>query len=315
MSKIVLPSTFDVKKLSISPIKALPSGAKQAYVSYDGERLVMQTAAAMTAPFGLNIADKFGPPQYSLDISFRGADQKPEIKQFMEAMKSLDNYLLNEAAKNSRAWFRQEMSKEILAFQQTPTVKYSKDKEGTILDYPPNMKLKLRKQDDEFVTKFYDLKGTPFKGVPVQDLLLKGVQVTCIIECTGVWFAGGKFGLTWNAKQIAIHKVPEKISDFAFKGLGAIEVDEEEDDEEEKHSSSKSASASNEIEDDEAFSAPAPAKSVVSAMLPQASVAATASSSAASSASVDDDAGDDIEPVAPPVKSATTIKRKVIAKK
>lgn len=306
MSKIVLPSTFDVKKLSISPIKALPSGAKQAYVSYDGERLVMQTASAMTAPFGLNIADKFGPPQYSLDISFRGADQKPEIKQFMEAMKSLDDYLLNEAAKNSRAWFRQEMSKDILRFQQTPTVKYSKDKEGTILDYPPNMKLKLRKQDDEFTAKFYDLKGTPYKGVPVQDLLLKGVQVTCIIECTGVWFAGGKFGLTWNAKQIAIHKVPEKISDFAFKGLGAIEADEEE--EEEKHSSKSAAASSNEIDDDEVFT-PTPSKSVVSAMMPHASAAASSSSS------VDDDAGDDIEPVAPPVKSAPTIKRKVIAKK
>jgi hypothetical protein len=310
MSKIVLPSTFDVKKLSISPIKALPSGAKQAYVSYDGERLVMQTASAMTAPFGLNIADKFGPPQYSLDISFRGADQKPEIKQFMESMKALDEYLLNEAAKNSRAWFRQEMNKDILRFQQTPTVKYSKDKEGAILDYPPNMKLKLRKQDDEFVTKFYDLKGTPYKGVPVQDLLLKGVQVTCIIECTGVWFAGGKFGLTWNAKQVAIHKVPEKISDFAFKGLGAIEAEDEEDEEEKPSSKSASASASasssNEIDDDEVFAAPS--KSVVSAMMPQAAAAAASSS-------VDDDAGDDIEPVAPPVKSAPTIKRKVIAKK
>lgn len=306
MSKIVLPANFDVKKLSISPIKALPSGAKQAYVSYDGERLVMQTAAAMTAPFGLNTADKFGPPQYSLDISFRGADQRPEVKQFMEAMKSLDNYLLSEAAKNSRAWFRQEMTKEILAFQQTPTVKYSKDKEGAILDYPPNMKLKLRKQDDEFMTKFYDLKGTPYKGVPVQDLLVKGVQVTAIIECTGVWFAGGKFGLTWNAKQIAIHKVPEKISDFAFKGLGAAPAEEDEDDE--VPVSKKSAASSNEIEDDDAFmEAPAP-RSVVSAMLPQAS-------SAAASSSVDDDAGDDIEPVAPPVKTAPTIKRKIIAKK
>lgn len=304
MSKIVYnPSEFNAKNLSISALKQLPSGGKQAYLSYEGDRLVMQTVM-MTAPFGLNTADKYGPPQYSIDLSFRGADQRPEVKAFLDAMKAVDDFMLSEGAKNSKAWFRQEMTREMVSIMYTPSVKISKDKEGNPLDYPPNIKLKLKKNGDDFVTKFYDTKGTPYKGVPVQDLLVKGVQVTAIIECTGMWLAGGKFGLTWNAKQVAINKLPEKISDFAFRGLGSAAASsasaDEEDDKED------------EIDDEAAFQAP---KSVVAAMLPQASAPVAASAAS----SVDDEEGDDIEPVAPPVKKPTatiaTKKKVVVAAK
>lgn len=301
MSKIVYnPTEFNAKNLSISALKQLPSGGKQAYLSYEGDRLVMQTVM-MTAPFGLNTADKYGPPQYSIDLSFRGADQRPEVKAFLDAMKSIDDFMLSEGAKNSKAWFRQEMTREMVSIMYTPSVKVSKDKEGNPLDYPPNIKLKLKKNGDDFVTKFYDTKGTPYKGVPVQDLLVKGVQVTAIIECTGMWLAGGKFGLTWNAKQVAINKLPEKISDFAFRGLGsaaAASASAEDEDEDAKE---------NEIDDEAAFQAP---KSVVAAMLPVAS--------SASSTTVDDEEGDDIEPVAPPVKKPTATiaaKKKVVVPK
>ena len=298
MSKIVYnPSEFNAKNLSISALKQLPSGGKQAYLSYEGDRLVMQTVL-MTAPFGLNTADKYGPPQYSIDLSFRGADQRPEVKAFLDAIKSIDDFMLTEGAKNSKAWFRQEMTREMVSIMYTPSVKISKDKEGNPLDYPPNIKLKLKKNGDDFLTKFYDTKGTPYKGVPVQDLLVKGVQVTAIIECTGMWLAGGKFGLTWNAKQVAINKLPEKISDFAFRGLGAASAAAASAEEEEEE----------EVDDEVAFQAP---KSVVAAMLP------SVSSSAASS-SIDDEDGDDIEPVAPPVKkpSATIApKKKVVVPK
>lgn len=289
MSIVYNPTEFNAKNLSISALKQLPSGGKQAYLSYGGERLVMQTVM-MTAPFGLNTADKYGPPQYSIDLSFRGADQRPEVKAFMDVMKSIDDFMLTEGAKNSKAWFRQEMNREMVGIMYTPTVKISKDKEGNPSSYPPNIKLKLKKNGDDFLTKFYDTKGTAYKGVPVQDLLVKGVQVTAIIECTGMWLAGGKFGLTWNAKQIAINKLPEKISDFAFRGLSAAATAEDEmDDGDNKE----------EIDDDAAFQAP---KSVVAAMLPQ----AAPSQPAAAADSVDDEDGDDIEPVAMPVKKPTT---------
>lgn len=296
---IVYLNNFDAKKITISAPRVLQSGAKQAYLNYGGERLVMQTAVAMTVPFGLNVADQYGPAQYSVDLSFRGSEQRPEVKQFMEIINQIDEVMIAEGVKNSKLWFKSDLNKEVIKAFYTPSLKYSKDKEGNVLSYPPNLKLKLRKQNDDFLTKFYDLNGTPYKGIPVEDLLSKGVQVTAIVECTGVWFAGSKYGLTWNAKQIAIHKLPEKMGDFAFKGLGSAPAASHDDDDEEEDQKE----SSNEIDDDSAF---VQKPSVLAAVMPQ--VAASAA------ASVDDEDGDDIDPVPAPKKNPV-IKKKVIVKK
>jgi hypothetical protein len=294
MSSIVTPSNFNTKNIAIAAPRTLQSGAKQAYINYGGERFIMQTAIAMTVPFGLNIADKYGPAEYSVDLSFRGSDQRPEIKEFLAVMTQIDEYMIQKGVENSVAWFKSKLSEDVIRAFYTPCVKYSKDKEGNIQNYPPNLKVKLRKINNEFETKFYDLNGSPYKNIPVEELLVKGVQTTAIIECGGVWFAGSKFGLTWRAKQIAIHKLPERINDFAFKGLSAAakavaDAQEEAEDEEEE-------SADNEIDDDAAFKGAKP--SAVAAVMPQ--------------ASVDDEEGDDVEPVPAPKK--TVIKKKVIAK-
>jgi hypothetical protein len=263
----------------------------------------MQTAVNMTLPFGVNIADKFGPPEYSVDLSFRGSEQRPEIKEFMNVMKQIDEKMIEEGVKNSMSWFKDDdMPKEVMKKLYTPSVKYSKDKDGKVLDYPPNLKLKLRKVNNEFETKFYDVNGNPFKGVSVEDMLVKGSQITAIIECAGVWFAGGKYGLTWRAKQIAIHKMPEKIADFAFKGLGSLAASKVDDDEDD----AASQASNNEIDDEETFSKPAPTKpSVVAAVMPKESTPPPKT--------VEDEDGDDIEPVSAPKK--TIVKKKIIAKK
>lgn len=276
-SSIVLSSTFDSKNIAFSAPKQLPSGAKQAYLNYNRQKLVMQTALSMSVPFGLNVADKFGPPEYSVELSFRGHEQNPEVKDFMDVISQIDETLLQEGVKNSKTWFKSELSRDVVKAFYTPSLKYSKDKEGNVLTYPPNIKLKLRKVNDEFETKFYDINGKPYTDIPVEDLLAKGVQVTAIIECAGVWFAGSKFGLTWRAKQIAIHKLPERIEDFAFKGLGSIKIQDEVD----------------EVDDESAFRTPVPSvpsvPSVVSSVMPS---------------------DEDIEPV--PKKSI--IKKKIVAK-
>ncbi len=255
----------------------------------------MQTAVSMSVPFGLNVADKFGPPEYSVELSFRGHEQRPEIKEFMNAISQIDERMLEEGVKNSKTWFKSDLGRDVVKAFYTPSVKYSKDKEGNVLDYPPNLKLKLRKVNNDFEAKFYDINGNPYKGIPVEDLLVKGVQVTAIIECAGVWFAGSKFGLTWRAKQIAIHKLPERISDFAFKGLGAAKAPVEDVEDEEEEAA--------EVDDDAAFRVQKP--SVLDAVMPKAAAPA--------SNPVDDEEGDDVDAIPAPKK--TIVKKKVVAKK
>lgn len=315
MSSVVQIENFNAANITISAPKTLDSGAKQAYLNYEGQKFIMQSATNMAIPFGLGVYDKSGPVEYSVELSFRGNEQRADVKKFLDVMTEIDNRLIDEGVKNSRTWFKSDMKREIVNAFYSPCVRYAKDNEGNIKPYPPTLKLKLRKIGADFETKFYDVKGNLYRGVPIEDLLVKGAQVTALMECAGVWFAGSKFGLTWRAKQIVIHKLPEKLQDFAFKFEGStateesavvpsrssksappapaqqVEEEEEEDNEE--------------IDDDEVL-APPPAAvkkpSVLAAVLPQ-PVQQT----------VNDDEGDDIEPVAAPKK--TTIKKKPVALK
>ena len=320
MSSVTCSSNFNIKNITISAQRQLQSGAKSANLNYAGERLILQTSLSMTCPFGLNVADKFGPPEYSVDLSFRGVEQRPELKEFMDVMAQIDETLINEGAKNAKAWFKADVGREVVKAFYTPSLKYSKDKEGNMLPYPPTIKLKLRKYDNQFETKFYDVNGKPYRDVPLEDLLVKGVQVTAIMECGGVWFAGSKFGLTWRAKQIAIHKLPEKMGDFAFRGLSAPKkapalAAEAEADEDNK----------SEVDDDAVFSAPARSvPSVVAAMMPQAAPAPAPAPSVQEDllqqdepvpAQVNDESGDDVDPVPLPARKGPIIKTKVVAKK
>jgi hypothetical protein len=83
------------------------------------------------------------------------------------------------------------------------------------------------------------------KELPVDQVLTKRSNVTAIVQCTGVWFAGGKFGSTWKAVQIRVDNQPDQIRGPAFrsdapdirafvqsKPVADAEFDEDEDDEE-----------------------------------------------------------------------------------
>jgi len=52
--------------------------------------------------------------------------------------------------------------------------------------------------------------------IPLEDVLVKGAFLTLLIQCTGVWFAGSKYGVSWKAIQIRADKIPDSIRGFAF---------------------------------------------------------------------------------------------------
>jgi len=90
------------------------------------------------------------------------------------------------------------------------------DAEGNRKPYPPTLKVQLRKRDGKFETEVYDDKKRPLADIPLEDIIVKGSVLTALIQCTGVWFAGGKFGLSWKAIQIRADKVPQSLRGFAF---------------------------------------------------------------------------------------------------
>lgn len=316
-SAVVSPAAFSTAKITFSPVKTLDSGGKQAYVNYDGRPLVMQIGPLET-PFGLSVFDKTSPPKYSVDLKLRGYDDatnNPKTATIYNALHSLDEFMLDQGVKNAKQWFKGDKSREVLSELYTPVVKFAKDAEGNLKPYPPTVKISLKQRDGKFETQLYDDKKRPLTDVPLEDVLVKGAIITTLIQCTGVWFAGGKFGLSWKAIQIRADKVPDSIRGFAFLDEGeAAEAPA-------PRAAAKAAPApaaapanafaalhddEDEVDDEEALAPPPVARPAAKAVAPPPVPAEPP-------AAEDDEDAEDAAPVPVPAKKTTITKKKVIA--
>lgn len=313
MSKaIVSPKNFDVSQVSFTPLKMLDSGGKQAFVNYTYDpntrkNLTVQVST-LPVPYGMNVFDKAGPVKYSVDLSLRGYDENPKVKQIFDMFTKLDEYMIEQGMINSKAWFKADLTKspDVVKAFYTPIVRWAKDAEGNVKPYPPTIKVQLRQREGKFDVETYDENKNELKGVPLDELLVKGSQITTLIQCTSVWFAGSKFGLSWKALQIRMDKMPDGIRGYAIQ-------DEDEDAPSKTinqrsmtqtklpHApavassnkfSSLTAADDEDGEDDAAFSAPAQQKSVLNAMMPQ-----------------EDEDAEDVEPIKVPAKTTVTAKK------
>ena len=216
-SAIVLPKDFKPTNVSVAPIKVMDSGAKQAYVNYEGHSLMMQVSG-LEIPYGMSMYDKAGPIKYSVDLSLKGYDvEGSKAKQVFDAFNSLDTYMVELGVKFSKQWFKKELGSDIISEFYTPCVRYSLDAEGKPKPYPPTLKIQLKQRDGKFETAVYDEKKRPLSDIPLEDILVKRAVISTLIQCTGVWFAGSKFGLSWKAIQIKADHLPESIRGFAFR--------------------------------------------------------------------------------------------------
>lgn len=319
MSKLIVKvSDFTTSNLSVGQVKSLESGGKMASLSYNNSPLITQVGP-LTLPYGMNVFDKAGPIKYSMDLSLRGYQEDENVKAVYDTFAALDEWMIDQGVKNSKAWFKADLKHEVVRAFYTPMVKVAKDADGNPKPYPPTIKINLKKDRnnaDAWEVKVYErVDGDVRKveGVPLEDLLMKGAQITTLIQCTSVWFAGSKFGLSWKANQIRMEKVPDTIRGYAMIDDGPVAPAAA------SRSTGRAAAApapapapaakftavDDEVEDDDAFDAPAPPpavkkQSVLTAMMPSASQPVTA---------ITDDDAEDHEPVAAPKKTTTTVKK------
>lgn len=315
-SNVVLASNFNTQKCSFTQPKTLDNGGKQAYINYDAGMFVFQTPSC-SLPYGMSVFDKAGPVKYSVELSLNGYNEpSSKMKAFYDAISRLDDFMIDQGVKHSKQWFKADLSRDVIKAFYTPMIRVSLDKDGNPKPYPPTIKLALKQKRDsqEFDVKCYDEKKQPYTGIPLEELLVKRAQMTCLIQCTGVWFAGSKFGLSWKLVQAIITNLPQSSRNFTFVDDGEIsapapsskkvaapvaaEESEAEEDEEEQEEESE----------DESFKAPPPKQSVVAAVMPKAAPAPKVVETI-------DDAADDAEPVPVPKKAGTVIKKKIVAKK
>jgi hypothetical protein len=217
---ITMCKNIDLAKVTYSAPKLMDSGAKSIFIAYDGAPLIVQTPR-LACPFGIKKwsndpknADKVD--KINLELSFKGAGEKAAIAKALEVFQALDAKLLEDALDNSMAWFKRKYtSTDVVEALYTPLVRYAKDKEtGARTDkYPPTMRVTLPHVNGRVTCEVYNAAQEPIPDICAIET--KGAHARAIIQCTGVWVAGGKFGCSWKVVQLCVEPTTG-ISGFAF---------------------------------------------------------------------------------------------------
>jgi len=245
-STINFPADVTVSKIQFAPVKILDNGGKTVNLSYEGQPLSIETPS-LNVPYGVNVYDKTpgAPAKYSLDLSLRGADENEDVKALQTFLEAFDERMIDAGVENAGKWFKMtNPNRDVIKAFYTPLVKYSRDANGALKPYPPTFKLGIRRNAAKkipgappvapptgtnvgsFRVEFYDpTAATDDKGqmstfprdTDIHTVLVKRAQTTAIMQCTGVWFAGGKFGTTWAATQFRMDSRPEVARGPAFR--------------------------------------------------------------------------------------------------
>lgn len=262
----VLPSKFDINKLTFEPLKSIAAqkkngttstDKKQIFMKYNGDTLRFQTPIAIT-PFGISkpYGDELGEKEWIVDMDLdkintsgiEGAEKLPEVSilssrltEFKNVLKQIDDKCCDHISK---------------IFKDLWPSKKVKSKEGVQEDvYETLVKVNKHPEKGEFPDKFRAKFSRPYigkdgkKSFTVFDRHGKEINwysdeqqtpldapfnskymlVQAIVQCSGLWIINEKVYCSFKVLQIRTWK-PTEVAGFGF-----VLEDEEKADEDEEH--------------------------------------------------------------------------------
>ena len=153
-----------------------------------------------------------GNGKFDMSLQFpREEFTNPATSQFLKVLTEFENKIKKDARVNARDWFgKQSLSEDVVEALFSPMLKYRKDQKTGEPDKTsmPTLKVKLPVWDGKYNFELFDTQNNKLipseTGATLPVLIPKGCEVACILMCGGIWFANGKFGLTWKAYQIVV---------------------------------------------------------------------------------------------------------------
>lgn len=272
-SSIILPSEFDVSNLNYNDVKRLDNGGKVVYIGYNKRPLIMQTCECY-APFGVQSYsnDDGKSESYSIELSFKDMETRKTLKTLHKVLSEIDERNIEEGISHSTEWglSKKKSSKEVIEALYTTIVKVPKEPEK----YPSTFKIKIPYRNGNFACDVFDANQNMIDLRQVLDgQQTKGSKITAMIQCTGIWMAGSKFGCSWKLVQMkcimqakmtgfCLRDVPDEDNDIeedsnveepiVLKKTANSEIEEEDDNEEEEEE--------DDDDDDEPVQVPVPVK-------------------------------------------------------
>jgi len=164
--------------------------------------------------------------KFEMAIQFPSAEYpNADASAFMTNLDALEEKIKADALVYSKEWFgKMHKSEEVINALWTPMLKYPKNKDTGEPDKSkaPTLRVKLPMWDGVWKSEIYDEESTMLFPNPEKpditpvEFLQKGVNVALVIQCGGLWFANGKFGVTWKLLQGVVQKPKTSIQGTCF---------------------------------------------------------------------------------------------------
>ena len=231
MADTIIDGTlFNASNIKYSAPKANPSGGKSINIinkmTSSGVRLATPTLLTWGASDFVDDSGK-GNGKFEMSLQFpNDADDKTaDTDAFLANLIRLENKVKADALIYSKEWFGKVLkSEDVVEALWTPMLKYSRNKNTGEPDYSraPVLRVKLAQWEGVWKSEIYDEDGEklfPDASNPTitpLDFIRKGGQIATIIQCGGLWFANGKFGMTWKLVQAAVQKPRPVITGTCF---------------------------------------------------------------------------------------------------
>jgi hypothetical protein len=159
--------------------------------------------------------------KFEMSLQFpRGEYATEDTSSFLKNMIAFEAKIKADALKNSKDWFgKLHSSPDVIDALYTPMLKYTKDKltGNPDLTKEPTLRVKIPQWEGVWKCLICDEDGNKlFPGEPTKtplDFLKKGTNLAVIMQCGGIWFANGKFGVTWKLAQAVVQRPKGSLTD------------------------------------------------------------------------------------------------------
>jgi len=243
-TKFVKAKNFKPQAVLYKPPKVTSRGGKDVQLQLNGRQLILQFPLMLTWGVNERVDESSGRVTgYDLALQFE-PDKFPSQSAMLQNLKEFQDKVMEDCVKNSREWFgKSKMTKEVVEALMYPILKYPKTKlangQWGDPDYSrnPTMKIKIPFWEGSWNTEIYNMAGK-LQYKPVRDgdtfeatgtppsLIPKGSFIKGLIQCNGMWFTGGKCGLTWKLVQSCVEPPTYLV------GSGKCQISDDSDDEE-----------------------------------------------------------------------------------
>lgn len=250
---------FNCEDVTYKPSVTNKRGGKSVQVQLKGQQLVLQFPLMLCWGVNERVDEQSGRVSYDLSLDFRNETKSTQM--MLERLKEFEAKVKADCVKHSKEWFgKSKMSSEVVDAMFYPLLKYPKMKDDSgeyDYDRAPSLKVKMPCWEGRFNVELfsYDTKAPlyippkqndPLPSTTPVDHIPKASHINGLIQCSGLWFAAGRCGVTWRLLQACV-RPPARLV-----GMGTCHVMDDSDDEEmEQQLASKEKDTTDDINDEE----------------------------------------------------------------